>query len=105
QAKSRPEKLRFPLLRFAVVGFLVIGVLFMGWRVWPRMASESYAAVRFEMRLAEDQPAPGLREAQIDGKLIYLHEDVVVSNGDIVRAEVIPGNSGLEYWVSVEFSE
>ena len=104
-AKAGDARARFPFFRFAVVGFLVVGVLFMGWRVWPRMSSESYAAVRFEMRLAEDHAGPGLREARIDGKSIYLHEEVVVSNGDIARAEVIPGNSFLEYWVSVEFNE
>ena len=103
--KNRAVSRRFPLARLTVAAVLMMGIVFLGWRAWPRMAMESYAAVRFEVRLAEDHPGPGLREAMIDGRVIYLHEEVVVSNGDIARAEVVPGNNTGDFWVNVEFSE
>ena len=34
---------------------------------WPHGSATVQAAVRFEVRLAEDQPAAGLREAQVTG--------------------------------------
>lgn len=58
--------------------------------VWPRTTVDLAAAIRFEVRLAEDGPGPDLREAPVDGtnRHIYLHPDVVAANRDITTARV-----------------
>jgi hypothetical protein len=63
------------------------------------------AAIRFEVRLAEERPAPGLREAKVSGsdRTVYLHDEVIVSNSDIAEAQVVPGNASTEYWVGIKF--
>jgi preprotein translocase subunit SecD len=63
------------------------------------------AAVRFEIRLAEEQPIPGLTVARVadSGALIYLHPEIVVNNDDIVRSSVVENSAG-EFGVSVELS-
>ncbi len=68
---------------------------------------ESHAAVRFEVRLAQHDAESGLRQASIQdsSRSVYLHEEVLVSNGDIAAAAVIPGNAPGEFWVSLEFTE
>jgi hypothetical protein len=93
--------------RLAIVSLAAIGILFFGLRLWPFVVFESYAAVRFEVRLAEDSPGPGLREAQVMGtnRSVYLHEDIVVSNGDIARAQILQGNPPSQYSVGVEFTD
>jgi preprotein translocase subunit SecD len=64
------------------------------------------AAVRFEVRLAEDAPAAGLREAAVPGgtRKLYLHEEAVLTNGDIARAETIPGNTAATFGVALTFN-
>jgi hypothetical protein len=73
---------------------------------WSRMVVDAVAAVRFEVRLAEENPAPGLREAEIRGtdRKIYLHSEPVVANSDIVEAYVVEGNSASPFSVSVAFN-
>jgi preprotein translocase subunit SecD len=63
-----------------------------------------HAAVRFEVRFAEEKPGPGLREAKVAGtnRSIYLHDEVIVTNGDIRAARVI--HVGDAYNVGVEFN-
>ena len=70
------------------------------------MGFETHADVRFEVRLAETTAGPGLREAKIAGseRVIYLHEEIVVGNGDIDRAEMLPGRDGLQFVVGVHFT-
>jgi len=67
---------------------------------------EVHAAVKFEVRLAEDHPSPGLQEAKVTGtdQTVYLSRDVVVTNGDILRAEVAPGSNPSQFSVSIEFT-
>lgn len=88
---------------FAFLAAAVIVVLFLGERVWSPRILDVHAAVRFEMRLAEDRPAPGLREVKIAGKgqPIYLHTEVLASNADIASARVVP--DGNFYDVSIGF--
>lgn len=97
---------RIRLARLGIMTIVVIGILVLGSRWWPSMVFESYAAVRFEVRLAEVGPAPGLREAKIAGtdRSVYLHEEVVVSNVDIARAEIIDGGVPSQFGVSVHFT-
>ena len=68
----------------AVVALALIGVAG-GSRYWPRVAVDVVAAVRFEVRLAEENPAPDLREAVVSGsaRRIYLHQETIVANTDM----------------------
>ena len=65
------------------------------------------AAVRFEVRLAEENPGDGLREAVVagSGHTIYLHRDAVVTNGDIARAHATENAASGTFSVAVTFSE
>ncbi len=49
------------------------------------------AQVRFEVRLAEESPAAGLRVAAVadTGRLVYLHPELVVGNDDIAQTWVV----------------
>ena len=73
---------------------------------WSRTSVDVVAAVRFEARLAEEKPAPGLRGAVIVGtdRTIYLHAEPVVVNGDITQAQLIPGDSPVTFGVSVSLT-
>ena len=57
-------------------------------RVWEPPV-QAQASVRFEIRLAEDSPAPGLQAVTTGaGGTIYLHRDAVIGNIDIATARV-----------------
>jgi preprotein translocase subunit SecD len=91
---------------FAIVALAAIAASFLGSRVWSVFVSELQAAVRFEVRLAEDRPAPGLREAKVSGsgRSVYLHDEVIVTNSDIAVARVVPGHGPSDYSIGVEFN-
>jgi hypothetical protein len=92
---------------FTTVGLIAIAATLVGVRVWSLLfTSEVQAAVRFEIRLAEDKPAPGLREAKVSGsdRSVYLHDEAIVTNSDIAAARVVQGGSSSQYSVSVEFN-
>jgi TonB family protein len=57
-----------------------------------------------EVRLAETEPAPGLREAELDGsdRRVYLRPDAVVTGADVTSARVT--DAGGQYSISVTFS-
>ena len=62
------------------------------------------AAVRFEVRLAEEAFAPGLREVAVDAsRKIYLHPETVITNSDIAEASVVPGSKDGEFSVAVKY--
>jgi hypothetical protein len=86
---------------FAVI--VIVGLVF-GERMWSPGIRDVHAAVRFEVRLAEYRPAPGLREAKISGtdRSIYLPDEVVVTNGDISAARSV--RVGSQYYVMVKFT-
>lgn len=73
----------------AAIGMAVIVVVALAYGVWFR-TTPIFAAVRFEVRLAEDKPIQGLVVAQVpdSGRLIYLHPEIVVSNDDIAQSWV-----------------
>jgi preprotein translocase subunit SecD len=73
---------------------------------WARTAVDVVAAVRFEVRLAEETPTLGLREAAVPetGRRIYLHREVVVTNSDISNAEVVQGGIPSTFSVTVTFN-
>lgn len=62
--------------------------------------------VSLELRLAAGSPAPGLVPAAVygQGKTVYLHPEVQVSNSDIVRVEAIKTRIGkgliLQIWLT-----
>jgi hypothetical protein len=91
---------------FATVAFVVIVIAFLGARMWSPLVSDVHAAVRFEVRLAEDKPTPNLREAKVSGsdRSVYLYDEIIVTNGDISTVRVIQAGSPAEYSVGVEFS-
>jgi hypothetical protein len=91
---------------FVIVALMVIAASFLGSRVRSPFVSDLQAAVRFEVRLAEDKPAPGLRAAKISGsdRSVYLHDEVILNNGDIASAQVLPGGGPSQYSIGVEFN-
>jgi hypothetical protein len=89
------------------LGFVMIVVLFFAERMWSPLVSNVYAAaVRFEVKLAEENPAAGLREAKVSGtdRSVYLHADAIVTNSDISRAYIIQVDHSSQYNVGVEFN-
>ncbi|HEX4002754.1 MAG TPA: hypothetical protein VHX36_08900 [Candidatus Acidoferrales bacterium] len=72
-------------------------------RMWSPLIGGVHASVRFEVRLAEEMPTPGLRESKIVGtdRSIYLHQEVVVTNADISAARSV--SRGSYYSIMVEF--
>jgi len=74
----------------AAIGMVIVGVMALGYGIWVRGTTTLLAAVRFEVRLAEDKPVQGLVVAQVpdSGRLIYLHPEIVVSNDDVAQSSV-----------------
>jgi hypothetical protein len=93
---------RRPIL---VAMLAVIATAVVGSSLWPHGTVDVRAAVRFEVRLAEDGPAAGLRAARVLGAdhTVYLHPEVIVTNSDIAKAHVVPGNSPAHFGVGIEF--
>ena len=91
---TRPVRAHFMVV--ATLAMAVIGVVALGYQVWVHGTTSLLAAVRFEVRLAEDQPIPGLTVAQVadSGRLIYLHPEIVVSNDDIAQSWVLQDGAG-----------
>jgi preprotein translocase subunit SecD len=85
---------------------MVIAASFLGALVWSMFISDLQAAIRFEVRLAEDRPASGLHEAKVSGshRSVYLHDEVIVTNGDIAAARVVQGGGPSQYAISIEFN-
>jgi hypothetical protein len=99
---------RRPIAMVALVAVMLVGIA-LGSHYWSPAATDVTAAVatvRFEVRLAEENPAAGLREATIAGttRTIYLHGESVVTNGDIAEAQVIEGDGTSPFSVSVSFT-
>ena len=86
------------LTRLSIVATLAIAIVVaaLGYAIWTHGSTPVLAAVRFEMRLAEDRPTPGLVVAQLpdSGRLIYLHPEIVVTNDDLAQSSVIGDGSG-----------
>jgi hypothetical protein len=100
---TEPWRSRAPL---RVAAVLAVGaVVVIGSRLWSPGTVDLRAAVRFEVRLAEDNPAAGLQAARVDtDRTIYLHPEAIVTNSDIAKARVVPGDSPSHFGVSVEFT-
>jgi preprotein translocase subunit SecD len=101
QGASATRMWRGRLVLTAVALILLIGAV--TWR-WSSSATVE-AAVRFEVRLAEDQPGPGLQRAAVANstRFVYLHPDAIVTNTDILASNVIAGNAPGHFWINVRF--
>jgi hypothetical protein len=64
------------------------------------------AAVRFELRLAEDTPQSGLIVAQVGNppRTIYLHPEIILTNDDILSSTVRENASGT-FDINIELTE
>ncbi len=94
---------RMPIYMSLIV--IAIVAIAAGLRLWSPFIHDAQAAVRFEVRLVEEKAAPGLIEAKIaGGGKIYLHNEVIVTNGDIAQAKVLPQPDGSQFWVGVTFT-
>jgi preprotein translocase subunit SecD len=102
---SRPGRTRRPILVPMLVTSAVIAMIVATSSMWPR-SSLAQAAVRFEVRLAEDQPAPGLRAVRVGSsdRTVYVHPEIVVTNDDIERSGVIAGNAPARFWIDVRLN-
>lgn len=91
---------------FASAALMVLAASLLGALVWSLFITDVQAAIRFEVRLAENRPAPGLHKAMVSGsdQLVYLHDEDIVTNSDIAAARVVQGNGPSQYSVSVEFN-
>jgi hypothetical protein len=100
-ARIRPSR------RSLMVGVATFCVaLTAGIIVGPRLLSPILAAaVRLEIRLAEELPRPGL-EARIvsEGRTIYLHREPVVTNEDVAEARVVPGATPSAFGIEITFT-
>ena len=85
---ARPMGARLKLA--AALAIVVMGITAVGYQIWMHGTTPLLAAVRFEVRLAEDQPIPGLVVARLadSSRVIYLHPEIVVSNDDIAQSWV-----------------
>jgi hypothetical protein len=92
---------------FAIGALAVIAAFFVGARVWSLFVNDLrvQAAVRFEVKLAEDRPGPGLHQAKVadSDRSVYLHDEVIVTNSDIASARAVQDGPS-QYRVDVEFN-
>jgi hypothetical protein len=101
RADPPATSVRARLAFVAAVALVVMGVVVgLGYQVWVHGTTPILAAVRFEVRLAEERPTPGLIVARAadSGRLIYLHPEIVVNNDDIAQSWVLqdgPGGFGI----------
>ena len=95
-----------PAALLVTVALIVVGIVAAGSQFWSRGSATLQAAVRFEVRLAEDRPGPGLREVRIGspGRVIYLHQEIVVTNTDIAKSRVVQGDGPSRFNIDVQFN-
>jgi hypothetical protein len=106
---SEPALTRFraSVAVMALVAAILIAIAALGSRTGPQGSATVYAAVRFEVRLAEEQPGADRRAAKVAGsdRVIYLHDEVVVTNDDIARSAVAPGGTPSTFNIGIRFNE
>ena len=95
RAAQEPRRAR--LAAAAAVGVAIVALATGYWSVT--------AAVRFEVRLADERPAAGLTATPVSGnRTIYLQSRAVVSNSDIAQAEVVPGSGVSMFNILITFT-
>ena len=95
-----------PLVVLGAVASVIVVLVIAGSQVWWRAGGTVQAAVRFEVRLAEDQPTAGLEAARVatSSRTVYLHREVIVTNADIERSTVVPGATPSQFWIDVRLN-
>jgi hypothetical protein len=85
-----------PRLLAVSAAIAIVAAVVLGYQLWTDGSARLLAAVRFEVRLAEDTPIAGLVVAQVadSGRLVYLHPEIVVSNDDISQSWVYQDDAG-----------
>jgi len=85
---------------------IIVAIIAVASQIWPRGGATLHAAVRFEVRLAEDHQTAGLQEARVSGsdRVVYLHPEIIVTNSDIAQSRVVQGDNPSRFGVSVEFN-
>jgi len=97
---------RTPVALLAAVALIVVGIVAVGSQIWSPGGATLQAAIRFEVRLAEDRPSAGLREARIAGsdRVVYLHQEIIATNGDIAQSSVVQGDGPSRFGIAVQFN-
>ena len=97
---------RTPIALFATIAAIVVLIAAVGSQIWSHGGATLQAAIRFEVRLAEDHPSDGLRGERIAGstRVVYLHPEIIVTNDDIAQSRVVPGDGSSRFGVAVEFN-
>lgn len=98
---------RYRIGLIVALGLVVVMALVFAIRIWSPQVSDVYAAaVRFEVKLAEERPAAGLREAKVSGtnRTVYLQPEPIVTNSDVASARIVQVDHSLRYNVGVEFN-
>lgn len=85
---------------------MIVAAAIIGAHVWSPGVTTLQAAVRFEVRLAEEQPAVGLQAAPVarSNRVVYLHREVIVTNADIARSRIVPGAAPSQFWIDVQLN-
>src|SRR5690348_4531406 len=91
---------------FLTSTLMLAAVLAVGAILWSVFNSNLQAAIRFEIRMAESNPAPGLQKAKVSdsSRYVYLHNEVIVSNNDIAAVEVVEAGGPSQYGISVKLN-
>jgi hypothetical protein len=103
-APSSSLRFRRPVAVLAAVALIMAGMVAVGSRIWTQGGGTLQAAVRFEVRLAEERQTAGLREARVAGsdRVVYLHDEAIVTNDDIAQSHVV--QEGARFAVDVQFN-
>lgn len=102
-----PLRRRLPIALVGAFATIVILLIVASSSMWPFGGSTAQAAIRFEVRLAEEQAAAGLTPARVanSDRTVYLHPEVVVTNTDIAFSNVVPGNTpSQQFWIDVRLT-
>jgi hypothetical protein len=106
---AAPSSARFrpPIVLLAIATLAILAIVAVGSQIWPQGgATLQAAAVRFEVRLAEDHQTAALREVRVTGsdRMVYVHEEVIVTNCDIAQSRLVKGDDPSRFGVGVEFN-
>jgi hypothetical protein len=95
-----------PVVRLVAAAFILAAGLGVVASLRSPGSVDVIAAVRFELRLAEETPRDGLQAAVVDDskRTVYLHPGVVVSNGDVAKADALRNPAGDSYGLVVTFT-
>jgi hypothetical protein len=104
--ESGPPPHRRSIVKVLAAMFVLAAGLGVGASLMSPSGGALIAAVRFEVRLAQETPGDGLRAAVVtDSKrTVYVHQEVVISNGDIAKAAAQQSRAGETYSLVVTFT-